>query len=345
MNLDDLRQIMRLIAKEELKNISYEHREPLKVLVEYDKLCPITNPPSNTASTVFKSCPTLPPLTVRPRILNPLVNQSCALGLTREDAAASCREIYHCNTRLPSGYYWIKTVQQLTFHEVFHHVYCHMEDNICGLRGMTRVAFWNMNNTLARCPFSLIPTIQSGKRMCTSPVSSINHYSSMFYDVFNISYNLVCGRVVGYAYGETYAFYNTQRIDASYVSGLSFTNRIGGVHNHIWTFAAGYRDDNNYRDTSYNCPCAIRSGRRPQQFVGTNFYCESGSHSTPTNKWYMNNTLWDGQGCSGSSHCCQGGRQSWFMTALPEATRSNIEFRLMNPYGALGVELLELYVY
>ena len=33
------------------------------------------------------------------------------------------------------------------------------------------------------------------------------------------------------------------------------------------------------------------------------------------------------------------------MTALPRAIRSNIEVRLMNPQGAVGVELLELYVY
>ena len=342
-NLNDLRQIMRLIAKEELKNISFENREPLKVLVEYDKLCPIPNPPSNTASTVLKSCPTLPPLTVRPRIPNPLVNKSCALGLTQEDAAVSCREIYNCNTRLPSGYYWIKTLHQLTFHELFHYVYCHMEEDYCGLRGMTRVTFWNMNNTLARCPLSLIPTFQSGKRMCTSPLSG-TYYSPMFYDVYNISYYLVCGRAVGYSYGETRAFTGS-RIDSSYTSGLSITNRIGGDHNHIWTFAAGYHEYYNRHYDSYNCPCAQRSGNRPQQFVGTNFYCESGSHSAPTNKWYMNNTLWDGQGCHASSRCCRNRRQPWFLTALPSATRSNIEVRLMNPQGAVGVELLELYVY
>ena len=339
VNLDDLRQIIRLIAKEELKNISYENREPLKVLVEYDKLCPTTNLPINTTSTVFKSsraCPTLPPLTVRPRILNPLVNRSCALGLTQRDAAVSCQEIYNCNTRLPSGYYWIKSSNPLTFHSV----YCHMEDNICGLRGMTRVAFWNMNNTRTRCPFTLIPTIESGKRMCTSPLSDL-YSSSMVYDVFNISYNYVCGRAVGYSYGGTRAF-NGGRIGTSYASGLSITQRIEGERNHIWTFAVGYRESSS---RNYNCPCALYPGNQPEQFVGNNFYCESGSQSTPTNKWYMNNPLWDGQGCYASSRCCQNRRQPWFVTGLPEATCSNIEVRLMNPLGAVGIELLELYVF
>ena len=167
----------------------------------------------------------------------------------------------------------------------------------------------------------------------------------MFYDVFNISYNYVCGRAVGYAYAGTRAF-NGQGLGTSYASGLSITHRIEGVRNHIWTFAAGYHEYYTSRNFyPYNCPCAQSSGSRPQQFVGNNFYCESGSHSTPTNKWYMSNPLWDGQGCHASSCCCQGRRQPWFMTALPGATRSSIEVRLMNPYGAVGVELFELYVY
>ena len=40
VNLDELREIVRLMAKEELKNLTSEDREPVKVVVEYDKLCP-----------------------------------------------------------------------------------------------------------------------------------------------------------------------------------------------------------------------------------------------------------------------------------------------------------------
>ena len=336
VNLDDLRQIIHLMAKEEFKNVSSGSWEPLKVLVEYDKLCPATNPSTNTSFGPIKpSTPwaTLPPLTAKP-----LVNRSCAQGLTLDDVAFSCREILNCNPLLPSGYYWIES-----YYGFPQSVYCHMEDDYCGLKGMTRVAFWNMNSTRARCPLSLIPTIQSGKRMCTSPLSG-TYYSSIFYDVFNINYSYVCGRAVGYAYGGPRSF-NGQGIGTSYASGLSITHRIGGVRNHIWTFAAGFNEYYVHDLFSYNCPCAQRSGNRPQQFVGNNFYCESGSHSPPVHKWYMDNPLWDGQGCHASSRCCQDRRQPWFMTALPRATRSSIEVRLMNPHDAVGVELLELYVY
>ena len=40
VNLDELREIVRLMAKEELKNLTSEDCEPVKVVVEYDKLCP-----------------------------------------------------------------------------------------------------------------------------------------------------------------------------------------------------------------------------------------------------------------------------------------------------------------
>ena len=35
----------------------------------------------------------------------------------------------------------------------------------------------------------------------------------------------------------------------------------------------------------------------PQLYVGDDYYCESGGHSPPSDKWYMDNPLWNGQGC------------------------------------------------
>ena len=346
VNLDDLRQIMRLIAKEELKNVSSGNHEPVKVVVECDKLCPTTNPYANTsfhATKLPRPLPTLAPPTAGPGTVRAL-NQSCAQGHTRRDAAGSCREIFKCNPRLPSGYYWIRTLHPSRYYELIHYVYCHMEEDICGFGGMTRVAFLNMTDSSARCPPSLTTTIESRKRMCISSVSG-TYYSSVIYDVYNISYDFVCGRAVGYADHAPRAF-TGGAIDTSYASGLSITYRIGGKRNHIWTFAAGFRETLFH---SYNCPCAWHPGTRPQSFANNNFYCESGSHSSPRSYWYMNNPLWDGQGCHSSSRCCNIKRQPWFRTILPDATNSNIEVRWMDPQGhgnaIVGVELLELYVY
>ena len=351
VNLDDLRQLVQLIAKEELKNVSSGNRDPVKVVVEYDKLCPTTNPSSNTSfhATKFpRPLPTLAPPTPRPGTVGTL-NQSCAQGRSRSDAAGSCREVFKCNTRLPSGYYWIRTLHPSRYYELFHYVYCHMEDDICGLGGMTRVAFLNMTDSSAHCPPSLTRTVQSGKRMCISSVSG-THYSSVIYDVYNLNYDFVCGRAVGYAYGAPRAFTGGD-IDTSYASGLSITYQLGGKRNHIWTYAAGHQETNSvyYSARAYNCPCSTFPGTASSHFVSNNFYCESGPHSAPTSKWYMGNLLWDGQGCYSSSHCCDIKRQPWFRNALPDTINSTIEVRWMDPRGhrtaIVGVELLELYVY
>ena len=344
VDLDDLREVIRLMVKEEMKNISEENREPLKVVVEYDKLCPNTDLSTNASFCGIKSprpLPTRTPPTARPRNAKPLANQSCAQGLTRDDAAGSCREIWTCNPRLPSGYYWIRTLHPSRYYELIHYVYCHMEDDICGFGGMTRVAFLNTTDSSARCPLSLTTTVQSGKRMCISSVSG-TQYSPISYDVYNLRYSFVCGRAVGYAYSGSRAFVTSSAIDSAYVSGLSITYHIRGKRKHIWTFAAGYRETGSH---PYNCPCARSPGSNPPCFVSNNFYCESGSHSSPTGKWYMSNPLWDGQGCYSTSHCCKNKLQPWFRTTLPDTTNSNIDVRLMNPSGNVGLELLELYVY
>ena len=338
VNFSDLREMVRLMVKEEMKNLS--NNEPLKVVVEYDKLCSITDPSNNKSSNAINSLKPLSRLT-SPKSGPPIANTSrkgpCAQGFTKDDAGISCREIFNCNPFLSSGYYWTRT-----YHKVFHHVYCYMEDNLSGLRGMTRVALLNMTDSLGRCPPSLTMTTQAGKRMCIGSVSG-SQYSSVFYDVFNISYNYVLGRAVGYVYYGPQAFYSSHTIDSAYVSGLSITYRVKTTRNHIWTYAAGYRK---YPHHSYNCPCAANSGNDPPSFVGNNFYCESPTYSSPSGRWYTSNPLWDGRGCS--SRCCTK-RQPWFWTILPDTTNSNIEVRWMDIQGhsraIVGVELLELYVY
>ena len=49
----------------------------------------------------------------------------------------------------------------------------------------------------------------------------------------------MCGRIRGYQFGGTVAFYYTQGIDGYYVDGVSLTHGGAGSRQHIWTFAAG----------------------------------------------------------------------------------------------------------
>ena len=259
----------------------------------------------------------------------------------------SCKQAYLCNNYLPSGYYWIYTRHHTNLNHGVVRVYCHMEPDICGVPGVMRMAFLNMTDTTVNCPYPLTLVTQSGKRMCVSPTSGARFSTVEFRAYVNYSY--VCGRAVGYSkyhnYGLYYGSASYKSIEQPYVTGLSITCQIKGQRNHIWSFAAGYRA---IGSNSANCPCDV-GGTKSPSFVCQNYYCEAGSHSTPSNQWYTSNPLWDGKGCYSGSSCCGTNRLPWFVTFLPETTNSDIEVRWMDPQthanGAIGIEQLELYVY
>ena len=363
VNLDELREIVRLMAKEELKNLTSEDREPVKVVVEYDKLCPTTNPtlrpttrpitrvnPSPSANgTVRPTVSTRSPIFPSPG--THLFVRICRRGLSRMDAAPSCRLILLCDPTSPSGFYWIETSHLYDSARSLNQMYCYMKFGKCLVPGITRVGLIDMTNNASSCPKHLELIEQSGKRMCDSPLTG-TRLTSVVFPTFNIKYNHVCGRAVGYARYAPYAFYYSvtssyNTIEQPYVHGLSITYTINDERKHIWTLAGGYTDPGD--GGTYNCPCAGGSSYRPPSYVGDNYYCESGSHSSPSSgKWYMDNPLWDGQGCHSSSRCCDNRRQPWFWQILPEMTDSDIEVRWMRPTGSsynVAIEQLELYVY
>ena len=74
------------------------------------------------------------------------------------------------------------------------------------------------------------------------------------------------------------SYYKT--IDQPYVQGLSITYTINDERKHIWTLAGGWEDPGDGRN--HNCPCAGSSSYRPPSYVGDDYYCESGTHSRPT---------------------------------------------------------------
>ena len=352
VNLDELREIVRLMAKEELKNLTSEDREPVKVVVECDKLCPTTDPTtSKSTSNNSTQQPTTQPSSVTtytPQPGSTQGNRSCGEGLTVNDPAMSCQHVLLCNSHLPSGYYWVYTNHHSNLNRGIVRVYCHMEPDICGVAGVMRVAFLNMTDTTVNCPYPLMLVTQSGKRMCVSPTSGAQ-FSTVEFAAYSIDYNYVCGRAVGYAKYRNYAFYYSstsyRSIEQPYVSGLSITCQIKGQRNHIWSFAAGYRASSS---SGANCPCDV-GGTKSPSFVGHNYYCEAATSTDPSNTWHTSNPLWDGKGCYSGSSCCGNSRLPWFMAALPETTNSNIQVRLMDPqtlaYGVIGIAQLELYVY
>ena len=214
-----------------------------------------------------------------------------------------------------------------------------------------RVAYMNLTETPV-CSFPLKLDNVSGKMLCgpTNPVGT--KCDSVIFPTFLIPYNFVCGKAVGYGYHSPCAFHFTSSsshnsIELAYLSWLSITTKKLGQRRHVWSYAAGYRESSSH---SCNCPCATNSGRAAPSFVGNDFYCESGSHSTPSSRWYTSNPLWDGEGCYTGSKCCDNTRMPWFWKSLPEQTTSELEVRWCQPNGGsgsdrVGIEHLEIYVY
>jgi hypothetical protein len=166
----------------------------------------------------------------------------------------------------------------------------------------------------------------------------------------------VCGRIRGYQFGATGAFYSyvnqNQGIDGYYVDGVSLTH--GGACNrqHIWTFSAGLTEGST-RYSSHQCPCDINNYDSVPAFVGDDFFCESGLHSDWSESFqytilFPNDVLWDGQNCTSTSTCCQLNNPPWFTKNLTNTTTDDIELRICTSYEPdqedVPIELIELYV-
>ena len=317
-NLDEVREIIRLVAREELYNLSQQicNNEPVKVVVECT---------STTGGTV--QCP----------------------GGSADNPADSCRTVLDCNPSAPSGYYWIGNgsgvlPEKSTF------VYCYMEADKCGVRGVMRVAHIDMKNTSVNCPSPLTQyQLDTGERVCGSTNPTGVTCDSVIFPTHHFSYQHVCGKAVGFSYHHPCAFWYQNTINHAYVSGLSITYGPQNGRNHIWTYAGGYQES---FSNGCNCPCAANPGTSSPPFVGQDFYCESATRYAPpeeSKQWFTNNTLWDGEDCYPGSSCCDNALAPWFRRTLQQSTTEDIEVRWCTGQGLhrdrVATELLELYVY
>ena len=262
-----------------------------------------------------------------------------------EHIVTSCKELYQCNPALPSGYYNITTPQGAE------RVYCVMNTSNCGdvRGGWMRAAYIDMTNESNTCPQELNYTVANSTRMCTHSHTGYTSCSSVTFPTHGVPYTKVYGRARGYQYYVIPAFYNYHHagltiLDSAYVSGLSVT--YGSPRSHIWTFAAGNSKD--YSSGS-NCPCASPyPGPAAPPFVGENFFCESGNSGQLEYQWYLDDPLWDSQGCASGSTCCGRGGP-WFTITLSQEVSDDIEVRMCSYdilfHENLGVDELEIYIY
>ena len=267
----------------------------------------------------------------------------------------SCYDILQSDPDAPSGYY------NLTINDSVVEVYCDMEGRLCdGEGGWTRVAFVNMSEPGSSCPSGLkeYDNITTGRLFCwINNEYYYNGCNSAFFSTKNVNYTKVCGRVRGYQYGPSYAFYcnleNENCFDPQIKAyGVTLTYS-SSPRKHIWTYAGGSYEGG---ITSYRCPCNNGSPYQNDSisFVGKDYYCESARKEDDkrTNILYLDDPLWDGRDCPGlEATCCTSPMMPWFVKTLDEKVSEDIElttcgynFEYLTYVQGTPLDLIELYI-
>lgn len=259
----------------------------------------------------------------------------------------SCEEIKSAWPNSSSGYYLIADGKG-----EIRHVFCEME-TVCGSDGgWMRLAFLNMSDPAETCPSGFRLYDFEGLRSCGRKMTTSKFCQSVTFPSFSLTYSVVCGRVTGYQYASTdafgpYNFANIKDIDRPYVDGVSLTH--GSPRKHIWTFAAGIQENLIYDMGHSDCPCALGSRQVSPNFVGGDYFCESGSPGNWQANTFYPDPLWDGQDCGTSEQgCCSAPGLPWFYKKLTVPTNDYIELRLCSDQGTdnedVPIGFYEIYV-
>ena len=267
-------------------------------------------------------------------------------GYTPSHPATSCKEILQLAPQSPSGLYWIRGTDNAA-----KHVYCDMERSCKGVAGgWMRVASIDMTDTSSTCPSGLT-TLTSPRRLCSKRAIGPECSSAVF-PVQGVQYSRVCGKISGYQQSSTDAFYrfisSQTTIDSNYVDGISLTNGRS-PRRHIWTFAAAQHEDNSIAHSV--CPCTNTRNSPPPavpDFIGHDYFCDTGSENHYQYIFYGADPLWDGDGCGQFSTCCSWNSPPWFLKNISPPTSDDIEMRLCADQARndedINLESLEIYV-
>ena len=110
-------------------------------------------------------------------------------------------------------------------------------------------------------------------------------------------------------------------IDDAYVDGISITHGKS-PRKHIWTFMGSSSEKKPI------CPCATGSTVKVPDFIGNNYFCESGNpeETAVSGKVYTTDALWNMFRCNGvEASCCGKDKNSYFYAVLPS---DDIEVRV-----------------
>ena len=155
---------------------------------------------------------------------------------------------------------------------------------------------------------------------------------------------------IGYQVGSPDGFnqyHGMSSLNQGYMDGVSIT--YGYPRHHIWSYVAGAFET---RSTPSNCPCSPAQGGEPQEFIGSNHYCESGY---PSNT-FIPLEVFTSDGIENSVKAPLG-----YRNLLPSLSHGSVYsspptqliglrcvFMVMSPPSmktSSGIELIEIYVY
>ena len=223
----------------------------------------------------------------------------------------------------------------------------------CGGAGeWHRIAHLDMNDPNQQCPpnWNLITT--STVRACGGAGQTC---VSAIFPSNGMSYSHVCGRIIAYQKGSTDAFGPTVRVterptlDQNYFDGVSLTHGPAGSRQHIWSFVSAVIEFHEDGKVESVCPCTshLNWPHQTPSFVGNNYFCETGNQGqiSQSMRIYSDDPLWDGEGCGGTSTCCEFNTPPLFCTALPQATTDDLEARICldTKFENVLVSLIDIY--
>ena len=157
----------------------------------------------------------------------------------------------------------------------------------------------------------------------------------------------MCGKVRGYQFGTIDAFWvQSNNIESTYVDGISITYG-SNPRRHVWTYAGGEDD---FQAGLDDCPCNTGNSAVVPDFVGNDYYCESGNAGSQFGILLVEDILWDGQQCNGiESTCCTTPNMPWFLKTLNEEANDDIELRVCGDQSPTTneetpLDIIEIYI-
>ena len=237
----------------------------------------------------------------------------------------SCDELKKNDPTLKSGNYKLRIGGKDVA------VYCHMGE-LCGtVGGWTRLGHLKMSSASKKCPNEQFSYINKGELHLCRIKSDKMGCATASYSSHGIKYSTICGYARGYQKGQTQAFNNYRSPYGNYLDGVGIIryNKSTRKENHVWSYASGRNEKS---QGSSACPCNKGASKKsePPSFVGSNYYCESGTsiNYPGVGRFYSQDPLWDGKGFNNRERPCRKGMMPYFKRTYGSATTDYIIVKL-----------------